>query len=300
VFGTLLDKSTGWLSPRLITTILLPLLAFFAGTGALIVTHFGWAATGDRWQALDSSRQLVVAGGAVTALLLLTELSQVFLQPLVRAFEGYWMLQPWAARLGRSRCRAQQRRWDRLVLTDTRDYTRRYREFPTRPDELLPTRLGNAICAAESYVRDSRRYGIDAVFFWPRLYSLLPDALRDSLAAARSTMEQMLFISFLSVVLTPVTLISAIFLQLPLAAWLPVLVGAPVLASLTYRSAVAVALSYGELVRAAFDTHRLALLTSLGYALPTSPEGERELWQAIGQTLYRRDTDRPELLKYHP
>lgn len=48
-----------------------------------------------------------------------------------------------------------------------------------------------------------------------------------------------------------------------------------------------------------FDTHRLTLLTSLGYALPTSLEEERQVWQAVGQLLYRRDTDRPELLKYH-
>jgi hypothetical protein len=68
---------------------------------------------------------------------------------------------------------------------------------------------------------------------------------------------------------------------------------------LTYRAAVAVATSYGELVRSAFDTHRLMLLTSLGYALPTSLDEERQVWQAIGQLLYRRDTDRPELLKYH-
>ena len=64
-------------------------------------------------------------------------------------------------------------------------------------------------------------------------------------------------------------------------------------------AAVAVAVSYGELVRSAFDTHRLTLLTSLGYTLPTSLDEERQLWQAIAQLLYRRDADRPELLKYH-
>jgi len=299
MFGTLLDKSTGWLDKRLITTVLLPLLAFSAGVGALIVTHFGWTATSERWHHLDGAEQAILAGGAVVALLLLTQLGEVLMQPVVRAYEGYWMLRPWAAPLGRARCRAQQRRWDSLVLTDPRDYTRRYREFPAQPQEVLPTRLGNAIRTAESYARDERRYGVDAVFFWPRLYPLLPDALRDSLAAARSSMEQLLFIALLSGALAPVTLVLAIALRLPVAVWLPVVVAAPVLASLTYRSAVAVAVSYGELVRSAFDTHRLTLLTSLGYALPTSLDEERQLWQAIGQLLYRRDTDRPDLLRYH-
>lgn len=299
MFGTLLDKSTGWLDKRLITTVLLPLLAFSAGVGALIITHFGWAATVDRWDSLGGFGQAILAGGAVAALLLLTQLGEVLLQPVVRAYEGYWMLQPWAAPLGRARCRAQRRRWDSLVLTDPHDYTRRYREFPAGREEFLPTRLGNAIRAAESYARDKQRYGIDAVFFWPRLYPLLPDALRDSLAAARSSMEQLLFIAFLSGVLAPVALVLAIVMRLPIAVWLPVAAGAPLLAMLTYRAAVAVATSYGELVRSAFDTHRLMLLTSLGYALPTSLDEERQVWQAIGQLLYRRDTDRPELLKYH-
>jgi len=299
MFGTLLDKSTGWLDKRLITTVLLPLLAFSAGIGALIVTHFGWTATSERWHHLDGAEQAILAGGAVVALLLLTQLGEVLMQPVVRAYEGYWMLRPWAAPLGRARCRAQQRRWDSLVLTDPRDYTRRYREFPAQPQEVLPTRLGNAIRTAESYARAERRYGVDAVFFWPRLYPLLPDALRDSLAAARSSMEQLLFIALLSGALAPVTLVLAIALRLPVAVWLPVVVAAPVLASLAYRSAVAVAVSYGELVRSAFDTHRLTLLTSLGYALPTSLDEERQLWQAIGQLLYRRDTDRPDLLRYH-
>lgn len=112
-------------------------------------------------------------------------------------------------------------------------------------------------------------------------------------------MEQLLFITLLSGVLAPVTVLLAIVLRLPVAVWLPVLAGAPVLALLTYRSAVSVAVSYGELVRSAFDTHRLTLLTSLGYALPSSLAEERQLWLAIGQLLYRRDTDRPDLLKYH-
>src|SRR6185437_12444223 len=115
------------------------------------------------------------------------------------------------------------------------------------------------------YARDKQRYGIDAVFFWPRLYPLLPDALRDSLAAARSSMEQLLVIASLSGALAPVALVLAIVLGLPTVVWVPVAVGTPVLAVLAYRAAVAVATSYGELVRSAFDTHRLTLLTSLGY-----------------------------------
>jgi hypothetical protein len=70
--------------------VLLPLLAFFAGIGTLIVTHFGWTATVERWQRLDGAGQVILAGGAVIALLLLTQFGEVLMQPVVRAYEGYW------------------------------------------------------------------------------------------------------------------------------------------------------------------------------------------------------------------
>jgi hypothetical protein len=299
MFGSLLDKTTSWLDQRLIATVLVPLVGFLTAVGALIASHFGWAPTIAHWRHLNSAEQTTVAVSVSIGLLLLTQVGAASLYSLIRLYEGYWMLRPWAAPLGRRRCGAHQRRWDSLVLTDPRDYQRRYREFPTRVDELLPTRFGNAIRAAESYARDKRRYGVDAVFFWPRLYSLLPDASRDSLSAARSSIEQLLFIAFLSSLLAVTSCVAPLVVRLSPVAWLPAGAGALAGALLAYRAAVSAAISYGELVRSAFDTHRLSLLVALGYALPASVEAERELWQAIGQLLYRRDAERPEVLKYH-
>jgi hypothetical protein len=299
MFGSLLDKSTSWLDKRLITTILLPVLVFAAGVGALVLSHFGWSAAIARWRGLNGTTMTAVAVGAGIGLLVLTQVCAASLYSLIRLFEGYWMLRPWSAPLGRRMCQIHQRRWDGLVLTDPRDFQRRYREFPTRPAELLPTRLGNAIRAAETYARDERRYGIDAVFFWPRLYPLLPATLRDSLAAARSDIEQWLFTSFLSCVLIVLSCLAPLTIGTPLTAWMSVAAAATATALLAYRAAVAAAISYGELVRAAFDTHRFAMLAALGYQPPASMDAERDLWRAIGQLLYRRDAERPELLEYH-
>jgi hypothetical protein len=288
MFGTLLGKATGWLDQRLVSTVLLPSLAFWAGIGALVATHRGWAKTTSWWNHLDGARKLLLAGGALTALLVFALLMQIALPTLTRIYEGYWRWD-WLGAPGKA---IQRARWKHLNLTVPREFTRRYREFPPLPAKVMPTRVGNALRAAEGYAAD--RYGLDAVFFWPRLYPLLPDALRDSLSAARASLEQMLLTSALSGVLAIVIAVFAATLRLPLVVWLPVLVGTLVLSLLTYRAAVTVALSYGELVRAAFDTHRRALLTSMGHDLPTSPEDEHAVWTTIGQRLYRGDVDKPQ------
>ncbi|MEU1406595.1 hypothetical protein ABZ471_30265 [Streptomyces sp. NPDC005728] len=298
MFGSLLDKSTGWLGQRLVGTLLLPSLAFWAGIGALVVTHVGWSRAADRWNALGGARQLLICAGAVAGLLVFVLLAMAVLPALVRAYEGYWLLRHPFGRLGRLGVSLQRRRWQRLRLTDPRDYGRRYRCFPPEPRDLMPTRLGNALRAAESYASDERRYGMDAVFFWPRLYPLLPDSLRSALGAARASLEQFLVLAALSAAFVPVTAVLAMTPGLPLPIWLPTLVVGPLLSILAYRAAVSAALGYGELVRSAFDTHRRALLTALGLALPATLEAERALWQALAQQLYRRDTDHPELLRF--
>jgi hypothetical protein len=295
VFGALLDKTTGWLDQRLITTIVLPSLVFWAGLGALLATHFGWAATTHRWAELDGARQLIVAAGAVVALIFFSLLAQVLLPGLIRLYEGYWLVgtKPAAWLIAR-----QKKRWDDLDLTRPRDYTRRYQLYPPDQADLLPTRLGTTLKAAEAYPGDPRRYGMDAVFFWPRLYPLLPDALRQSLTAARSSLEQMLFTVTLCGVFAVTTAVFAATLRVSRSVWIPVLIGTILLALLCHRAALRVAVSYGELVRSSFDTHRRALLTAMGLEPPKTLEAERALWKALGQQLYRGGADSPDLIVF--
>ncbi|GHI02524.1 hypothetical protein AQI88_14320 [Streptomyces cellostaticus] len=275
-----------------------PALLLVHGVGALVATHFGWSEAVAGWKGLGGTGQALVCVGAFAGLLLFVLLAQALLPALIRAYEGYWLLRGPVARLGRYGTSREKARWQRLRLTEARDYSRRYHRFPPKEDDLLPTRLGNALRAAELYPCDERRYGIDAVFFWPRLYPLLPDALRDALAAARASLELYLVLSALSAALVRVTVVLSARLDLPWPVWLPVLLGSGLLSPLAYRAAVSSALSYGELVRSAFDTQRRALLTALGLGLPGTLEAERDLWRALGQQLYRRDADRPNLLRF--
>jgi hypothetical protein len=56
-----------------------------------------------------------------------------------------------------------------------------------RPDRLMPTRLGNALRAAED--RAGERYGLDTVTTWPRLFPLIPDKLAAGVIDLRNQLD---------------------------------------------------------------------------------------------------------------
>jgi hypothetical protein len=298
MIGTMLDKVAGQLDRRLVVTLVLPALLFWAGVGSLIATDLGWSRVAEWWSDIDDTRRLALAGTAVASLVFFAYLLAGFLLWIVRWYEGYWGDGPIGRGSTAIGVRLQRWRRRRLDLRDPRHYTRRYQEFPVSLEDLLPTRLGNVLRAAETYAADPQRYGVDSVFFWPRLYAVLSDGLRTALSEARSAMEQMLVISLLSAAFAVISLFSGVWLRLPLAVWLPACAGTVLLSLVTYRAAVHAAIGYGELVRTSFDVHRRTLLSAIGLTPPTTLQEERELWRALGQQLYRRAADRPELLQF--
>jgi hypothetical protein len=223
---------------------------------------------------------------------LFTLLLAQLLLPLSRLYEGYWRpgrLGRWLARRGEA---SQRRRWDEL---DRRGgpaaYRLRYQRFPVSRDQVMPTRLGNVLRAAEAYAADPRRYGLDAVFFWPRLYPLLSEPLRAELAAARAELDRMLVSATLSLVLAIGTAVAGGAAQLSGPARAGIVVGSLAVSRLAYLGAVWMAVPYAELVRCSFDIHRRDLLLAMGLSSPESLAEERALWKALGQQLYRRAAD---------
>jgi hypothetical protein len=291
MFGTFFDKVTGLFDRRFVLGLLLPTFAFFAGVGALIATDLGWTKTISWWQHLGASRQVALGIAVAAGLVFVATVLGTQVVAITRIFEGYWRWAWTDKTIGVAGRKWQRHRLTRLAEdTSAQGYLRQYLAFP--PAELgsvLPTRLGNTLRAAESYPGDGERWGLDAVFWWPRLYLILPDSARQEVDEARSSVDQMVVLSALSVMFAAVAVGFGV-VRLPLAVWIPCAAGALVLSWLTYRAAVTSAALFGDLVRSCFDLFRNDLLTHLGWPLPQTLPGEWALWAALGQQLYRRGT----------
>lgn len=192
------------------------------------------------------------------------------------------------ARAGKANRAAQAARASADLL-----YQRSYLSFAPPPAPVMPTRLGNALRAAEAYPGDEERWGLDAVFWWPRLYLVLPDSARSQVDDARAALDQLVVLTVLSAAFTVVALaLSCAGLSLPVG--LGCAAGTLLLSRGSYLAAVSAATVFGDLVRSCYDLYRGDLLSRLGWEMPPTLRRERQLWGALGQQLYRRSTGRQE------
>ena len=289
MLGSLFDKVTGLFDKRFVLALLLPAFAFAAGICALAATMTGWHQADTWWAGLDAARQVALGVAAAAAVVVLAIIIGTQVVAMTRLLEGYWRWRWVDATLGRlGRYRQEQRR-KQLDLNSDLGYLHSYLAFP--PDGApQPTRLGNALRAAESYPGDKQRWGLDAAFWWPRLYLILPDSARGQVDDARASLDQLVVLTMLSAVFGVVALaLSCHWLNLSVGVSCGI--GALLLSRCSYLSAVTAAGVFGELVRSSYDLFRGDLLAKLGWPMPATLADERRLWTALSQQLYRRATD---------
>lgn len=157
------------------------------------------------------------------------------------------------------------------------------RDYPDSTEHILPFRIGNFLRAAEVYPRVV--YGLDAVGSWQRLQTLIPEATRDAIAAARAQ----LFFACNVFVLTLAALAIALWLTLTTGpmSW-PLIVGGILILLAARRLMFVAGGVYGAHFAAAYDLYRGNLADSLGLELPRNPEAEREMWREVTRVfLYR-------------
>ena len=151
------------------------------------------------------------------------------------------------------------------------EHRRRHR--PIHDSELLPTRVGNILRAAET--RPYHRYGLEAVIVWPRLWLVLPESARQELITARGSVDAS---------------VAAAIWGLGLVAFTLAAVGRAVGIAVATAAAVwwvpARAEVFADLVEGAYDLYRSALYQHLRW--PRHPHaGERRTGSDLTRYLVR-------------
>jgi hypothetical protein len=143
--------------------------------------------------------------------------------------------------------------------------------------EVLPTRLGNILRAGERY--PLTHYGMDAIYFWPRLFPLLPAQFQDDYEKFMQQYELPLVIAFQTAASAMVGGILLLASSGPPMLFLSWFAGGVVLAYLFYWLALPNAMEIAEQQRTAFDLYRHLLLEQ--WPTPSDVNDERMAFKAI-------------------
>lgn len=182
---------------------------------------------------------------------------------IVRLFEGY-PLKKISGRLNMEWLGQQWHQWrmDQLTSEEEGDLAQAYDHYPPEKcrDEVLPTRLGNILLAGECYAYD--RYGIDTIYFWTRLYPLLPEAFQRDYEAFIIQYQFPLVVAFEATVATIICAAVLLITHSPAVVFVAILLGGTVIAYGAYILSLSSAMEIAEQQRTAFDLYRDRLLTA--------------------------------------
>lgn len=310
MFNTILDKFSGIFSRSFLLCCWFP--SFVAAIALVLVCYFpiGYAIPVTKWGAWDIPRQIVALVVFLLSITLFANLLYGFSYYLMRIFEGYWphQLQELflrrVAKKWRKLCdirrEAAKKKSNRYISSQARIYF----GYPAEIQFFLPTQFGNIIRSAELYPRTI--YGLDGVFWWPRLFSLIPELLRDNLNEQLIAMMTMIHFSCLFFLLGVFSLFH--FLRhhvLPLnhmtpSGWIGwgIVIGFLLFSGFAYKGLLARAHSYGLLIRSSYDLYRHQLLSTMNVSSPLTPTEERETWSRLEHWLYNYNLKVSSEIKY--
>lgn len=137
----------------------------------------------------------------------------------------------------------------------------------TQRRALAPTRLGNIILEGELY--PEKKYGMDIVFFWPRMRFVVPEDVWKEIDTTKALADFLIYLSFsLLGIYAPIHIAG----YLHQGQWQLALMGIiiPLLAYLLYWFSWSVLRTYYDYIKAVFDTYR----GELGKKMPIKTRAE--------------------------
>lgn len=324
MFSTAFDKLSGFFDRRFILNAFLPSLIFWGLLiAAILAGQHHLAADAKAWDAQDANFKAMETVGFLAWITFFAALLSSQSSTLLRWHEGYWNLpvpKTWET-AGCDWHKAKLQEANGLIdkkmalLTEApanadavlqrtleRELEKLYEalsmNYPprTRPEEVMPTRLGNILKSSELYPR--MRYGLDPVLIWPRLYNLFPDHFVQAIADARSSLDFMIVISSLGSAFA--VLCGACLLVVCAPWWLFLLCfwGGLLVATVAYQGALGSAILYAQQVRAGFDLYRNEFFKEMRLSLPATPAEEKAQWREVGLFILRNVRENPDTWRY--
>jgi hypothetical protein len=287
-----LEGFSGKLAEQWVATLLTPAFVFWA-SGLAIYTHrIGWDNLTKWYSQYPEPLQVGILVISLCLVAASAFVAQRFDTEVLRALEGYWyprirlVLQPLIKyqRHRKSKIKKRFNNLDRTLNDNTKTLTannfaehvqleRTYRQFPLKDHDIMPTRLGNILRAAER--RPGDRYGLDAIVCWPRLWLLLPDAVKKDIQDARAELNNAVRLF----------LWSTLFLVWTIWTWWAIPI-ALIAAAFAYCWTLDAAEVYATLIEATFDLHRHLLYQALRWDLPKDPKEERRVGKQLTDYLW--------------
>lgn len=172
------------------------------------------------------------------------------------------------------------------------------RRYPIDGNQVLPTRLGNAIRRFEEY--GWNRYRLDSQTLWTRLMAVVGEPLRKQVDNAQVGVDFfvcLLYGQLAAAAAAVIALAAHPRHSLPPALCVALVV---VLAPVWYRLAVVTTDQWAAAVQALVDLGRKPLAEAYGLALPATITDERVMWERLSRFASREyDPDRAAQLDEH-
>ncbi|MBU0511594.1 MAG: hypothetical protein KJ638_07820 [Chloroflexi bacterium] len=298
MLGTFVDKISGFFDRRFVIAHWMPALTGLGLALGLAGLLLGPQDVFQWWTGRSETAQAIMGLAALLGVTLLAFLLDALTTPLVRLYEGYWSegsLTRWARKrqqdaLSEAKNTIKETRAKGAQATPgekragAHAYHLRYYNFPRNAGRLKPTQLGNVLSAAEEYPH--QMYSLDAVIWWPRMATSLPEAFSAQIDAALTPMLALLNLSTVFIAAALGGTLAVLPTGNPWWAMPIILAAGLLLARLCYGAAVSQATGYAQMIRVAFDLYRQAALKQMHIPVPDNLVDERRLWSALNTWVY--------------
>lgn len=153
---------------------------------------------------------------------------------------------------------------------------------------LMPTTFGNILRSIEVY--PNWKYGMDGVFFWPRIASSISESERYDLDHKNALMNMHLYLCIIFGLSYFVSETLAIFFMGKTLGIIYSLIAILFLylSICNYNMLLVSSVSYGQSIKSIFDLHRMELLEKLNLKSMKIDhnDDEKEIWKSIKEYLY--------------